>query len=95
MIMQPSATDRGRRDPDAAGRRLRWQCRRGMLELDLLLLGFLDKGYEDLSPAGCNAFEALLGSPDQLLYEYLLGGTVPIDKEVADVVRRIRAAAGP
>lgn len=93
--MQSSATERGRGDADAAGRRLRWQCRRGMLELDLLLLGFLDKGYEALSPAGCDAFETLLGSPDQLLYEYLLGGTVPIDKEVADVVRRIRAAAGP
>ena len=31
--------------------RLRWKCRRGMLELDLLLRDFLDSGYQDLDDA--------------------------------------------
>lgn len=93
-MRQPTAESDGG-GPDLAGRRLRWQCRRGMLELDLLLLGFLDHGYDALPPAGRRAFETLLAAPDPLLYEYLLGGTVPIDKDVADVVRQVRAAAGP
>lgn len=75
--------------------RLHWQCRRGMLELDLLLMGFLERRYATLGAAERSAFRRLLGSPDPLLYDYLLGGTVPIDPELADVVRQIRAAAGP
>ncbi|MDJ0806588.1 MAG: succinate dehydrogenase assembly factor 2, partial [Gammaproteobacteria bacterium] len=35
---------------DAELNRLRWQCRRGMLELDLLLLGFLETRYPRLDP---------------------------------------------
>ncbi|MCW9022639.1 MAG: succinate dehydrogenase assembly factor 2, partial [Sedimenticola sp.] len=28
---------------------LRWQCRRGMLELDYILVGFLDQHFTDLA----------------------------------------------
>ncbi len=74
--------------------RLRWQCRRGMLELDLLLGGFVEAHYDRLAPPERAALEALLELPDQLLHDYLLGGAVPIDPETAHVVRRIREAAG-
>ena len=70
--------------------RLQWQCRRGMLELDLLLQGFLDNGYQDLSEQGRIAFVTLLESPDQLLLDYLMGHTVPFDADMADVTARIR-----
>jgi len=73
--------------------RLNWQCRRGMLELDLLLQGFLDKSYQSLNAVQKHAFEVLLQSPDQLLHDYLLGGTVPFDKDVADVIKQILHAA--
>jgi antitoxin CptB len=73
--------------------RLRWQCRRGMRELDLLLLQFLDTGYADLDATGAQAFLRLLDSPDAVLLEWLLGRQRPSDKEVADVVQRIRGAA--
>ncbi len=52
--------------------RLRWQCRRGMLELDLLLLPFFDKYYLDLSPSGQTLFEQLLSYQDQDLYQILV-----------------------
>lgn len=70
--------------------RLRWQCRRGMRELDLLLLQFLDSGYAELDANAVQVFERLLDCPDALLLEWLLGRQQPSDKDVADVVQRIR-----
>ena len=75
--------------------RLLWQCRRGMLELDAMLQAFMDKAYDDLSEPQQKAFEILLQTPDQLLLEYLMGRTTPIDKDVAYVARRVRESAGP
>ncbi len=74
-------------------RRLHWQCRRGMLELDLLLQSYLERGYPAAAPARRAAFARLLGHPDTLLQEYFFGGAVPIDEELADVVRAVRACA--
>ncbi len=73
--------------------RLYWQCRRGMLELDLLLQGFMERRYHLLTRPQQRAFEQLLATPDQLLLEYLMGRTVPIDMDVADIVRQIRHTA--
>lgn len=73
--------------------RLRWQCRRGMLELDLLLQGFLDKGYVRLDAAGRACFAQLLDYPDQVLIEWLMGRMIASDKDVAQLIERIRACA--
>ncbi|HEC18108.1 MAG TPA: succinate dehydrogenase assembly factor 2 [Gammaproteobacteria bacterium] len=73
--------------------RLHWQCRRGMLELDDLLQGFLHSGFDELNNQECEYFEQLLTCPDNLLLEYLMGRTVPADPNIADVVRKIRTAA--
>ncbi len=73
--------------------RLRWRCRRGMLELDLLLQGFLDNGYTELDEAQQNIFTHLLELPDQTLSEYLLGMHEIEGKEFIDVIERIRHAA--
>ncbi len=64
--------------------RLHWKCRRGMLELDLLLQGFLDNGYESLDAAGREAFERLLELPDQALFERLLGGEGELVETIRD-----------
>jgi len=75
--------------------RLRWQCRRGMLELDLMLESFVEKRYEDLPIKTKKAFHQLLNCQDQILLDYLLGQDVPTDKDVADVAKQVRDAAGP
>ncbi len=75
--------------------RLRWQCRRGMLELDLMLQAFVDKCYDGLSLREKKAFHQLLNCQDQILLDYLLGQDVPNNKDVAYVAQQIRAAAGP
>lgn len=54
--------------------RLRWMCRRGMLELDVLFERFIDRGgYQQLSAADQELLEAMLQEPDPVLYSWLLG----------------------
>ena len=72
--------------------RLRWQCRRGMLELDLLLNRFLDVGYRDLTDAERADFNRLLGYQDQILYDWLMGQAVPAEPALRGLVARIRDA---
>ena len=75
--------------------RLGWQCRRGMLELDLMLETFVEKRYTKLSDKNKKAFHQLLQCQDQILFEYLMGQDVPTDKDVAYVAQQVRDAAGP
>ena len=77
----------------ASRRRLAWQCRRGMRELDELLNRFLQRRYETLDPARRSVFEGLLAYPDAVLLEMLMGRMTPADREVADIVREIRHTA--
>ena len=53
-------------------KRLRWQCRRGMLELDILLLRFLDSSFENASLDDQSSFMKLLQEPDQSLFDWLI-----------------------
>lgn len=79
--------------PHAASRaRLAWQCRRGMLELDLVLQAFLDHDYDQAAVGERRAFEALLNYPDTLLLEYIMGRMMPTDPVLAHVVVRLRSA---
>jgi antitoxin CptB len=52
--------------------RLRWRCRRGMLELDLVLAGFLAQGYLLLNDAQKQQFDRLLDETDPNLYDWLI-----------------------
>ena len=70
--------------------RLRWRCRRGMLEIDLILQDFLDKGYAALDAQQKQLLDAMLEYPDQLLFDLLLGNMISSDKEIAQLVAHIR-----
>ncbi len=72
--------------------RLRWQCRRSMLELDLLLERFLVAGYPDLSQAQRRLFAELLQTPDPELFEWLSGRRRPERPEFEELVTLIREA---
>jgi antitoxin CptB len=74
--------------------RMRWKCRRGMLELDLLLRDFLDHGYPRLDDAEKRDFDRMLDYPDAVLLEWFMGRIRPTDKDVAQLVEKIRSAAG-
>jgi antitoxin CptB len=53
--------------------RIRWRCRRGMLELDLVLNSFLEKHLETLDARKVGALKKLLDRPDPELLELVMG----------------------
>ena len=71
----------------------RWQCRRGMLELDLLLNNFVDKKVAALTPHEKDSFELLLSYPDQTLLDLLLGNSVSSDPSIATLVLQIQSTS--
>ena len=83
------------RTSDTDQSRLRWQCRRGMLELDALLGDFVDDHYHELTEHEKTVFKSLLEMQDQLLFDYFFGNAKSIDKDINHVVERIRGAVTP
>ena len=71
--------------------RLRWHCRRGMRELDELLVNYLEHHYRDSSEEHKRAFRELLELQDPELLRYLLGKLVATDEFVAHVLSQIRS----
>ena len=66
--------------------RLRWRCRRGMKELDEVLLHYLDEVYPGASEQQQAAFCRLLDYEEPDLLAFVTRRGRPADKEVADVV---------
>jgi antitoxin CptB len=70
--------------------RLRWMCRRGMKELDVVLTRYLDERYADSSDAEQALFRQLLQMPDPDLYDLLLRRTRTDDAELARLLQVLR-----
>ena len=70
---------------------LRWRCRRGMKELDVLLERVAQQLLPQASPADCRLLAELLALPDPLLARYLLAGEPPAEPHLAQAVTRVRA----
>jgi len=69
--------------------RLKWACRRGMLELDILFIAFVDEAYDDLSTKDQFTFERLLTEQDPELFAWFMGHKVCEDTELNAVVQLI------
>jgi antitoxin CptB len=72
--------------------RLRWLCRRGMKELDVLFERYLHIHYDRAPPAERAAFARLLKREDPELWSWVLGQT-PAPPEFGDVLERLRRHA--
>lgn len=59
--------------------RLRWRCRRGTREMDLLLESFLDEYYEDLPEDQQLVFARLLEESDVDILDWVMGKTRPAE----------------
>ena len=70
--------------------RLRWLCRRGMKELDIVMNRYLEQHYASASSAEQDRFKALLELPDPELYDLLLGRSVTSDAELARLIQLLR-----
>jgi antitoxin CptB len=71
--------------------RLRWRCRRGMLENDLILTRFLDSCGNRITEAELAALESILQLNDNDLWEMLSGRQEPADEAVIPLLERLRA----
>jgi antitoxin CptB len=69
--------------------RLRWLCRRGMKELDVVLSAYLDETYPGASAAEQALFRRLLEMPDPDLYNLLLRRSHADDPEIAEFLGRL------
>ncbi len=72
--------------------RVRWQCRRGMLELDLVLQRFSRTHLERLDTTQLKAFEELLELPDGELFNVVMGRATPARPDLQPVVEMLRSA---
>ncbi|WP_218311872.1 succinate dehydrogenase assembly factor 2 [Alteromonas antoniana] len=66
--------------------RLKWACRRGMLELDVLLLPFVEEAFDGLDYEKQETFERLLTSDDPDLFAWFMGHQKCEDPELAEMV---------
>ncbi|MGS2723217.1 FAD assembly factor SdhE [Porticoccus sp. GXU_MW_L64] len=70
--------------------RLFWGSRRGMLELDLILLPFVEQIYPTLAEQDKERYHQLLEEQDQDLFAWLMKRTDPEDTELLKIVHIIR-----
>ena len=76
---------------DNTVKRLRWRCRRGMRELDLILESYLEQHTDDMSDSELRVFERFLDSSDMDLYEWVTGRAQPGDTAFAAIVAQLAA----
>ena len=76
--------------PSKETQRLRWQCRRGMLELDYLLENYLDQQFENAQKEEREAFILLLDQHDLDLQQWLLLGASPVNLTLTFIVDKVR-----
>lgn len=77
--------------PVAEYSELKWRCRRGMLELDILLNTYLDRHYKTMSQQQGIIFSEVLDYPDQVLFDLLLGNMQSSDANVCRLIHDIQA----
>lgn len=69
--------------------KLKWACRRGMLELDVLFEPFVDEAYDALTTQQKAAFQRLLTCEDPDLFAWFMGHQKCEDQELSDMVQLI------
>lgn len=69
--------------------RLWWHSRRGMLELDVLLIPFVEEVYRDLSAEDKARYQKLLTSEDTDMFEWFMQRSRPEDPDLQRMVDMI------
>lgn len=70
-------------------KRIYWASRRGMLELDLILVPFFEQCFRDLAAADQQRYIDLMECEDTELFAWFLGRQSPEDAELKSIVDRI------
>lgn len=70
--------------------RIRWDCRRGMLELDIVLAQFMEQNFERLTPQEVDVFKGLLAYSDPDLWGLIQDSGTCGDDETKTVLHLLR-----
>ena len=70
--------------------RARWRCRRGLLELDIILQRFMDEHYMQLDEAELQQFETLLSLSDNDLWDIIAAKKTVTDKGLEPVLHLLQ-----
>lgn len=70
--------------------RARWRCRRGLLELDIILQRFMDQHYALLDQQGLEQFERLLSLPDNDLWDLIAAKQINRDSDLQAVLELLQ-----
>jgi antitoxin CptB len=70
--------------------KVRWHSRRGLLELDLVLVPFADERFQALSEQEQDGYVRLLETEDQDLLSWVLGHSEPVDGIFTEIIQLIR-----
>lgn len=88
----PDQQDQSAHTPSSADityQRLKWHSRRGMLELDVLLVPFVEQVYPSLSTADKLRYQKLLNCEDPDLFQWFMQHSVPEDVDLKTIVEKI------
>lgn len=75
--------------------RVKWASRRGMLELDLLLMPFVENVYPNLTDAEQQEYHELLDCEDQDLFAWFLDSRPCERDDLKSIVKRVVSSARP
>ena len=78
---------------DEVTRRMEWRCRRGMLELDLLLSRFVKAFLPHLNYLQMEALNELLELPDNVLWKLITGPDYDKNKPNGQLLKMLRGLA--
>ncbi len=73
--------------------KLTWRCRRGMRELDVVLMRYLERDFDAAEATEQASFELLLSLQDPDIYDLLTGRITADDPGVQHVVERLLSDA--
>lgn len=69
--------------------RIKWSCRRGMLELDVIIMPFFDVCFDQLTPIEQQDFVDLLECDDPDLFCWLMGKGASDEPKLAAMINKI------
>ena len=73
-------------------KKILWQCRRGLWELDAILIPFVEKYFDELDIINQNLFKELLSYEDVEIFDLLVNKKEPIDLSIKPLVDIIIAS---
>ena len=71
--------------------KLRWRCRRGVKELDIIFETYLTHHYDSADPTEQLKFSELLELEDPALLAMLIGNTNPTETQQLNLIKKLRA----